>query len=82
MHGMGKYYFADDGKIYEGQFKDNNMHGKGLLKWPNLQYYDGDFKNGMMDGQGTLWKPDGNRIQGSFKNDKPNGVGVLYSFKD
>ena len=30
--GFGKFYYAKDGAVYEGQFKDDNMHGPGFYK--------------------------------------------------
>ena len=28
-----------DGRIYDGDFRDNKMHGKGVYKWPNKGEY-------------------------------------------
>ena len=28
-----------DGRIYDGDFRDNKMHGKGVYKWPNKGDY-------------------------------------------
>lgn len=48
FHGYGKYYFADSGKLYEGEFKNNNMDGKGVIIWPDESRYEGDFAAGKM----------------------------------
>jgi hypothetical protein len=35
FHGKGKYTFAETGKVYEGDFKNNRMVGKGEITAPN-----------------------------------------------
>lgn len=32
MEGFGKFNWPD-GRIYEGEYKDDKKHGKGLFKW-------------------------------------------------
>jgi hypothetical protein len=34
-----------DGSIYEGEFKENNLHGKGRYTWPDGRSFDGDWVN-------------------------------------
>ena len=34
-HGVFTYYKYDSRASYEGEFKDNNRHGQGTLKWKN-----------------------------------------------
>lgn len=34
MHGMGRYVYADGG-VYEGQWVNSKMHGKGVYVFPN-----------------------------------------------
>ena len=36
-----------DGGIYEGEFVNGKMEGKGIRNWPNGNYYDGQFKNNL-----------------------------------
>jgi len=31
-----------DGSSYEGQFKKNNINGKGVYKWSDERVYEGD----------------------------------------
>jgi hypothetical protein len=67
---LGKYYFADSGKLYEGEFKNNNMDGKGVIIWPDESRYEGDFHSGKMHGKGTKHFANGNRYIGDWKNDQ------------
>lgn len=52
-HGQGKYYFADSGRVYQGQFVENHAAGNGVMVWPDGSRYEGSFKNGKMHGSGT-----------------------------
>ena len=39
--------------MYEGQFYDNNMHGKGVMVWPDGTRFEGDYIEGKINGKGT-----------------------------
>lgn len=43
---MGKYKFLD-GREYVGEWKDNNMNGRGVCTWPDGRSYDGEYQNDM-----------------------------------
>ena len=45
-----KAFFLADGSCYEGQFSDNNIHGRGIYKWSNNITYYYDWRNNKMDG--------------------------------
>ncbi|WP_127589165.1 hypothetical protein [Paenibacillus koleovorans] len=46
--------------IYEGEFKKDNINGKGKLFHPTGDIkYEGQFKNGTFHGKGTLYNEDG-----------------------
>ena len=45
-----------DGKIYEGGFHDNEMHGKGKLTYADGDVYDGEWAHGRRHGVGTLYE--------------------------
>ena len=40
--GMGEFRWAD-GSTYNGQFRDNNIHGKGEYVWSDMRKYDGEW---------------------------------------
>ena len=40
LHGVGRYEWPD-GKVYHGDFLNNNKHGQGLFMWPDGKSYDG-----------------------------------------
>ena len=41
-----------DGQVYDGQFKEGKMHGKGILKEQNEDQYEGDFNENEKKGSG------------------------------
>jgi len=41
-----------DGSRYEGQFKENKIHGKGKVTFFNGDWYEGSFVKGRKTGQG------------------------------
>ena len=43
-----------DGTTYDGEWKDNNKHGRGVYKWADGDTYDGDYKDGKKHGRGVF----------------------------
>ena len=41
---MGTYRWPD-GRVHEGMWEGNQMHGKGVLRWSDGKVYEGEFKN-------------------------------------
>jgi hypothetical protein len=80
FHGKGTYYFADSGKIYKGNFVENHIHGKGIMKFPDGKLYNGDFKQDKMDGLGVMQTASKDRYIGAFKDDKKEGNGVWLDY--
>lgn len=80
--GVGRYYFADLDKWYEGEFRMSNMEGRGKEIWNDNRTYEGDFKNGKKDGEGTFEWSNGNKYIGSWRTDKMHGTGIYYNSKD
>lgn len=43
-------------KRYEGDWKDNNMHGKGIYTWKDGRKYEGDYLDDKKHGYGIyIW---------------------------
>ena len=34
-----------DGRVYEGEWKDGNMHGKGKMTWSDGRVYEGEWED-------------------------------------
>ena len=70
FHGVGKKTF-ENGDTYEGDFRQNKMHGKGTYQsklggWK----YVGDFQGDSRYGTGeTIWD-DGDKVRGLYLLDK------------
>ena len=64
--GMGKLYFeVEDGFAqYNGDFKNSEMHGRGLLIFPDGSRAEGDFKNDHMNGYIKATLADGSSYEG------------------
>ena len=46
-----------NGKKYEGQHKDDKMHGFGIYTWPDGTRYEGGWVEGKMHGMSKLINP-------------------------
>ena len=62
-NGLGKYTMPDGFK-YEGEWKDDQIQGKGVARYPTGQIYEGFFKQGVPNGEGTMTFSDGTKYKG------------------
>ena len=71
-NGFGLYCFQN-GDQYEGQWKNDLMHGRGRMEWKSDgAWYNGDWKFGIQHGMGTEADAHGRIIhQGRFHQGKP-----------
>ena len=78
----------NNGAKYEGEWKDNKKHGKGIFisshylnceNNPGLKY-DGEFFNDKFDGYGKVVYSNGDKYEGEWKNNKQHGRGTLINF--
>ncbi|CAD8162452.1 unnamed protein product [Paramecium pentaurelia] len=64
--GFGRYQFAEGG-YYEGQWKQNKMHGYGTLFYGvNQKAFEGQFENDKFSGFGTLYNKDPTKLNATF----------------
>ena len=72
-----RQYLYTDGGIYEGEWLDGKMHGRGLYTFPNGNKYDGEWQDDVKEGYGVLQYINGERYEGYWKDDKAHGKGTL-----
>ena len=66
-HGKGKIIFYNNSsESYEGDFKNDQITGKGFYVWKNKHTYFGEFLCGKMHGKGLYKWPDGNQYKGDY----------------
>ena len=69
MNGYGRYTYASNGQVYEGEFVNGVKRGQGKIIYPDGKIYEGKFVNGVPQGQGVIIK-DKERTPIIFKNGK------------
>ena len=47
-------YEWNDGRRYDGDWKNNQMHGKGVFTWDNGKRYEGEYKDDKKNGYGVF----------------------------
>ena len=62
-------------KKYEGNFKNNALHGYGHYSWPDGREYFGMFIMGKKEGIGKYYWSDGRMYLGFWENGKQHGLG-------
>ncbi|WMJ75543.1 hypothetical protein RCC89_20620 [Cytophagaceae bacterium ABcell3] len=76
--GMGTGIF-ETGSIYEGEWKNNQRHGKGFQKFKNGEVYEGDWRNDKREGSGIYTFRNGDYYKGEWKANKRDGFGTVVS---
>ena len=66
--GQGQLENYETGDIYEGQFENGKINGKGIFKWKNGEIYEGDFVSGIKHGKGIHKFPEGSEYEGEYNN--------------
>ena len=62
--------------VYEGNWREGLMHGKGVYTFSTGAVYDGDFRFGIMHGRGKCKLTYGDYYEGQYKDGKEHGIGV------
>jgi len=69
-HGYGKFFYQDGG-LFEGEWNQNKMHGKGVLSYASGKpAYDGDWLDDKFEGFGALY------------NETPAELNQPYDYSD
>lgn len=69
MHGKGVYTWPD-GRIYSGNFQNDQRNGFGVYEWGDGRVYKGFFENGLQHGRGHFTDTDGSEYEEEWKNGK------------
>lgn len=62
-------------KIYEGNWRDNKLEGKGILYFEGGTVYNGNFVNNQFSGSGTIRYSNGDYYEGNWSNNARTGKG-------
>ncbi|CAF2082510.1 unnamed protein product [Brassica napus] len=68
-------YSWSDGTIYEGDWDQGKISGKGKLIWSSGAKYEGDFSGGYLHGIGTMTSPDQSVYSGAWRMNVRHGLG-------
>lgn len=75
LNGTGTFTF-NSGEVYEGEWKNHEMSGKGKLT-STAGVYDGEYSKSLRSGTGSFVWNDGAKYVGQWENDKLNGEGEI-----
>lgn len=75
LNGTGTFTFKS-GEIYEGEWKNHKISGKGKLT-SSAGVYEGEYAESKRSGTGTFIWSDGSKYIGQWSDDKINGEGEL-----
>ena len=73
--------FHDQKFVYEGDFVDGNMEGKGIITFQDKSKYNGTFKDNKIEGFGTFTFPDMSTYEGIFETNINSDGSVTYSYE-
>ena len=77
-HGEGALALPD-GSVYEGEFTEGEITGRGRRTYPGGMRYEGDLFRGEKHGQGKLRYADGSEYDGGWVEQRRQGSGKLVS---
>lgn len=78
MHGFGKFKWAS-GRMYEGNWADDQKSGVGVLTFKGGNEYAGEFLNEKREGYGYYQWSDNRRFKGWWHENKQHGLGIYFS---
>ena len=66
-----------DGRLYDGQWLQDQPHGQGMLTYADGGQYWGRFHLGKRQGEGLMKFTNGDEYEGEWLHDQPHGQGVM-----
>lgn len=76
-HGLGR--FTNGGELYEGEWKEGSISGKGKYSFASGAWYDGEWVNSKFHGRGTYLWPNGSSYIGNWVENKMHGQGAFMT---
>jgi hypothetical protein len=76
MHGQGSFRWKEKGSMYEGEYVEGFMEGRGKMTIPGEGVYEGQFLRGQRHGVGT-WTSSSGTYQGEYARGRREGLGTL-----
>merc|ERR1712061_137783 len=67
MNGSGLFTWKD-GRVYEGEYKEDKKDGHGVFKWLDGSHYAGQWRDGKQHGMGTTTKTSGEKRSGEWED--------------
>ena len=71
------YHFAYARSQYDGEWKDDKMHGQGTMTYVGGNQYVGEWVDSKQCGQGTMTYVGGDQYVGEWEGGKRNGQGTI-----
>ena len=68
-----------NGQTYEGEFKQDDCFGSGVLHYPDGKKFEGNWKDGKKHGAGIYSWPDGSKYYVQYVEGKVQGNGTMDS---
>eukprot|EP00929_Paragymnodinium_shiwhaense_P034365 TRINITY_DN18714_c0_g1_i1.p1 TRINITY_DN18714_c0_g1~~TRINITY_DN18714_c0_g1_i1.p1 ORF type:complete len:435 (+),score=72.92 TRINITY_DN18714_c0_g1_i1:86-1390(+) len=76
-HGCGVYTASSGTLVFEGQFRQDKMHGWGKYRFNDGRFYDGQWEDGRMHGEGSMHWPNGSSYSGGYRQGVREGQGTF-----
>ena len=77
LEGKGFIEFLKEGHKFQGDFKNNEINGRGIFQWKNGDMYEGEMTDGKMNGHGIYKYANGQIYEGEYINGIREGKGRI-----